>query len=108
MGGSYPGGTFNHEEGGWIYYNPVTGTFRVDPFPPGKPPKPGENPPMDPPPPKPPPGFCTVGSFHTHRDHVYAGKKDRLFMEQYPFPILIVIPGTRKHYLPPGYPIRLR
>jgi RHS repeat-associated protein len=108
LGGSYPGGVFNHEEGGWIYYNPATGTFQVDPFQPGKPPKPGQNPHMDPPPPKPPPGFCTVGSFHTHRDHTHAGPKDQHFLRQHNVPLLIVVPGEQTPYYPPIYPGRLQ
>jgi RHS repeat-associated protein len=113
-----------HEEGGWIYWNPANNTFRVDPFPPGDPKQPGETGPlhMKPPPPNPSPGYIPVGLFHTHPPNIVAGSrcssasgKDKKFSNHYNLPDLIIssptIPGSTwraKPFYPPGYPSRLR
>ena len=83
---SHIDGSYDHEEGGWIYYNHSTGDFIVDPFPSGRPPVPGERYHMNPPAPKPPPGYQTVGMFHTHPDSTYAGPSDKLFSKYYQAP----------------------
>jgi RHS repeat-associated protein len=112
-------GKFIGERGGWIYYNPKTGTFRVVPFqlPPGpqkKPPrgrKPAPKYHMDPLPPAPGPGECTVGFFHTHGDdNGYQSGRDRHFANRHHLPSRVVTgPGKNdgSTYVPLGYPQRL-
>jgi hypothetical protein len=86
-----PNGPYTGEQGGWIYYNPKTHAFKVSPFPAGSFTH------IDPKDPEPPPGFCTVGFFHVHPDHTYAGKRDQLFSKRHKVPDLVIAPN-------PDYP----
>jgi hypothetical protein len=126
-----------HEEGGYIYWNPDTNKFRVRRFEPGKPRPPGTENRLrmpEPPPPEPEPGEITVGYFHTHPPNLGLncegklvvidenqgqGTGDSELVQKYRIPDLIAtVPRTPKDlkwhgnpYFPktsPPYPNRLK
>ena len=122
-----------HEEGGWIYWNPQTNQFQVGRLPPGKP-SPGNHDKLhsDLPEPKPPSGFIPVGFFHTHPPDLSRGNtceresgKDKRSTRKHNVPDLIIsspsypkgrhtnptdpdLPWQPNPYYPPGYPNRLK
>ncbi len=117
-----------HEEGGWIYWNPITKSFKTDPFPAGQPKQPGQKGPLhiDPPAPAPPPGFIVIGLYHVHPPNLVtdngntcASSKDKIFVRKHQVPDLIVAtkpdgdddnsyPWAGYPHYPPAYPSRLK
>jgi hypothetical protein len=101
---SWEGGP--HEEGGWIFYNPVTKQFDWQPWPSGKPADPvSEQFHMDPPVPKPPAGYCVVGSFHTHPTHGNLSPGDKHHVNHTRVPVVVLYPEPPFPQQPePGQP----